>query len=49
MNYQNYLLDATNAVLDWDIPDEALADAITAQAGMMTGASPDDITAFYPD
>lgn len=49
MNYQNYLLDAANAVLDWDIPDEALADAVIAQAGMMAGISPDDITAFYPE
>ena len=49
MNYQNYLLDAANVVLDWDIPDEALADAVITQAGMMAGISPDDITAFYPE
>jgi len=49
MNYQNYLIDATNAVLDWDISDEALADAVIAQAGLMAGINPDDITAFYPD
>ena len=49
MNYQNYLLDATNAVLDWDIPDEVLADAVIAKANLMAGISPDDIAAFYPD
>lgn len=32
MNCQNYLLDAVEQVLAWDIPDEALADAITAKA-----------------
>lgn len=49
MTYQNYLIDAANLVLDWDIPDEALADAVIAQAGLMAGISPDDITEFYSD
>ncbi|SDY45887.1 hypothetical protein SAMN05421881_10374 [Nitrosomonas halophila] len=49
MTYQNYLIDAVNLILDWDIPDEALVDAVIAQAGLMAGISPDDITVLYPD
>ncbi|CAE6506048.1 conserved hypothetical protein [Nitrosomonas nitrosa] len=42
MQYQNYLLDAVNEVLTWDIPDEALRDAVIAQASLMARMNPED-------
>lgn len=42
MQYQNYLLDAINEVLTWDIPDEALPDAVIAQASLMARMNPED-------
>ena len=50
MNYQNYLIDAVNDVLSWDIPDESLAEAVTAQASMMARIDPDEMmTVFSTD
>ncbi|SEQ45718.1 hypothetical protein [Nitrosomonas ureae] len=43
MPFQNYLIDAVNDVIAWDIPDEALADAVTAQASLMARANPDEM------
>ena len=37
MNFQDLLLDAIEVVLDWDLPDEVLADAVKAQACLMAG------------
>ena len=36
-DYQDYLLDALEMVLPWDLPDEDLADAVLAQAKLMAG------------
>lgn len=36
MNYQDQIHEAIEVVLAWDIPDEALADAITAKAFDLT-------------
>ena len=47
MNYQNYLIDAVNDVLSWDIPDESLAEAVTAQASLMARVSPDEMMAIF--
>jgi hypothetical protein len=49
MDYQNFLIDAVNQVLAWDIPDEALPDAVIAQAGIMAGIGPEEIAGRYPD
>ncbi len=43
MNYQNCLIDAIDVVLAWDIPEEAFADAVQAQAGLMALVNPEDI------
>lgn len=32
MQLNNFVLDAVNAVLDWDLPDEAYPEAINSQA-----------------
>ena len=47
MNYQNYLIDAINDVLSWDIPDESLAEAVTAQASMMARVDPDEMMSLF--
>ncbi|SDZ16551.1 hypothetical protein [Nitrosomonas sp. Nm58] len=49
MQYQNYLLDAINEVLSWDIPDEALADAVKSQAGLMARVNPEEIMELTSD
>lgn len=41
MNFENQILDAL-MFLDWDLPEEELADAIIDQARLMSGACPED-------
>ncbi|CAH1087074.1 hypothetical protein [Candidatus Nitrotoga sp. 1052] len=47
MNTQNFLLEAIDVVLAWDISDEAFADAVVAQSGFMARTSPDEISGLY--
>ncbi|MDZ4107355.1 MAG: hypothetical protein U1D41_14590 [Nitrosomonas sp.] len=49
MQFQNYLIDAVNDVLDWDIPEEALTEAVNAQACLMARVNPDEMTVFSSD
>lgn len=49
MQFQNYLIDAVNDVLDWDIPDEALTEAVNAQACLMARVNPDEMMRLSPD
>lgn len=42
MTHPNLYLDAIEAVLAWDLPDEALTDAATEQARLMAGLDPED-------
>ena len=49
MNFQNFLLDAIDAVLAWDLPDESFADAVNAQAGLMAGINSDEFDRFCLD
>ena len=44
MNFINFLLDATDAVLTWEISEERFADAIKNQACLMAGINPEEIT-----
>jgi len=48
MTYENQILDAL-LFLDWDLPEEDLADAIYDQAMLMAGVNPDDIPDRHPD
>jgi len=41
--YRNCLIDAIDLVLSRDIPDELLADAVTAQAALMARVNPEDL------
>lgn len=47
MNYQNYLIEAANDVLSWDIPDESLAEAVAAQASLMARVDPDEMMMMF--
>ena len=49
MHYQHFLIDAVNEVLAWDIPDEALAEAVKAQTGLMAGINPEEIMECFSD
>ena len=45
-----YLLDAVAVVSAWDdVPDEEFADAVNAQARLMAGYSPDDVSQSTDD
>jgi len=44
MNFIDCLLDATDAVLTWEISEEEFADAIKNQACLMAGINPEEIT-----
>ena len=46
MTFQQLLLDATEAVLTWEIPEEDYAEAIKNQACLMAGISPDELQSF---
>ena len=41
--YQDYLKQAFELVLAWNLPDEDLADAVNDQARLMAGISPEQI------
>ena len=43
MNYEDYLKDALEMVLAWDLPEEELADAVNDQARLMAGIPPEEI------
>jgi hypothetical protein len=42
MDYENYIPDALELVLAWDLPEEALADAVNEQAKLMAGYYPEE-------
>jgi len=39
---QNYLIDALDTVLAWDLPDESLANVLVNQAMLMSGVHSED-------
>ena len=45
MDYENYIHDALELVLAWDLPEEALADAVNEQAKLMAGYYPEEFQA----
>ena len=46
-SFQNYLSDAVDAVLAWEIPEDGFAEAVRAQACLMAGINPDEINDSY--
>ncbi len=49
MQLNNLVLDAVNAVLDWDIPDEAYPEAVNAQVSLMSGRDAEHVWGFDVD
>ena len=45
MNH-NVILNAADVVLAWDLPDEALPEALGSQARFMSGIGPDGFESF---
>jgi hypothetical protein len=45
MDYEDYIPEALDLVLAWDLPDDALAEAVNAQAKLMAGYHPEDFQA----
>jgi hypothetical protein len=45
----DFLLDAINTVLSWDIPDEACSDAFTNQACLMAGLESENAYRYGAD
>ena len=43
MCFENYILEAIERVLAWEVSDEALSRAVTNQAALMARISPDQI------
>ena len=43
MNYHDYLREALEMVLAWDLPEAELADAVNDQARLMAGVPPEEI------
>lgn len=46
MNH-NVILNAADVVLSWDLPDEALPEALVSQARFMSGISPEGFEGFW--
>lgn len=54
MYFGNYLLEAIDVVLTWDIPEEGLSErdfsqAVSAQACLMAGINPDEVIDYGPN
>ena len=47
--YQDYLLDAIDTVMTWEIPEEDFAQAVNDQAKLMAGFDPDEIWVHEPE
>jgi hypothetical protein len=44
---EDYIHEALELVLAWDLPEETLADAVNDQAKLMAGLYPDDCQTFH--
>jgi hypothetical protein len=44
MSFINFLLEATDAVLSWEIPEAGFAEAIKDQACLMAGINIDEMS-----
>lgn len=45
MQLNDFLIDALDRVLAWDLPDEVCTDAVSSQAALMAGADPEQVGA----
>jgi len=49
MNFQNCLTDAIDAVINWEVPDEAFGQVVMSHACLLAGLDPDEVIAYYAD
>ena len=49
MNFQSYLSDAIDAVVDWDIPEDTLGQVVLSHACLLAGLDPDEVIGYYAD
>jgi len=49
MQVSNFVLDAVNAAIDFDIPEEAYPEAVSAQACHLAGLDTDDVWGYDVD
>ena len=47
MDYEDYIPDALELVLAWDLPEECLPDAVNEQARLMAGYYPEEFPASF--
>ena len=40
---RNFVIDALDDVLAWDLPEDATADALTTQACLLAGVCPEEL------
>ena len=45
MQISNYIVEAVDRVLSWDLPDEAIAQAASAQASHLAGVDSEQLEA----
>jgi hypothetical protein len=44
MSFITFLLEVTDLVLTWEIPEEGFANAVKTQACLMSGIDPDEMS-----
>ena len=49
MDYENYILDALEMVMAWELPENELADATSQKAKLMAGFNSDDLGECHSD
>ena len=49
MDYENYIIDALEMVMAWELPDEEFADAVNDQARLMAGLTSEDLREVRSD
>ena len=43
MEFDNFVIDALERVLAWDLPDDACLDAVATQARLMAGLDSEEV------
>jgi len=49
MDYENYILDALEMVMAWELPEEDIPQAVNDQARLMAGLTTEDFQEIRPD
>ena len=49
MDYENYILDALEMVMAWDLPEEDIPKAVNEQARLMAGLPYEESREVRPD